>query len=120
MRKKKIIMEKFCDTCGKEAFDTCLCCGKDFCISHAKMLGIEYNHSVNFGGSDDGFFCKECDVELTNNSVHPLYRLHEAYKEISHLRNEGKEYCDKLEQRGDDAEKQLKYWLKETKKIVKS
>lgn len=113
-------MKKFCDICGKEAFDTCLCCSKDFCISHAKTNGVEYDNAVFFSGSNDGFFCKECDIELTNDSTHPLYRLHEAYKEITHLRNEAKEYRLKLEHRGNEAEHQLEYWLRETKKIVKT
>ncbi len=120
MKEKKTITIKRCDICKDEAFDTCLCCGKDFCIKHAKTMGIEYNHSVNFGSSDDGFFCKKCDIELTNDATHPLYRLHEAYKEIAHLRNEAKEYYKKLEQRGQEAEEHLRYWIKETKKIVKS
>lgn len=123
MRKKQTIINKYCDICAREeeAFDTCLCCGKDFCISHAKTMGVEYLFSVNFGGSGDGFFCKKCDIELSNdNTTHPLYRLHEAYKEIKYLRDEAKEYYKKLEKRGDEAEHHLQYWIKETKKIVKS
>lgn len=119
MRKAKTVVEKYCDICKKEAFDTCLCCGKDFCISHAKTMGVEYAHLVNFGGSDDGFFCKECDIELTNNLSHPLYRLHEAYKENAFLRDKTKAFYDKLEKDGNEATEHLRYWIKETKKIVK-
>ena len=120
MRKKQTVINKYCDICDKEAFNTCICCGKDFCITHAKNNGIDYRHSVNFGGSDDGFFCKVCDIELTNDNNHPLYRLHEAYKEIAHLRNEAKGFYDKLDKRGNDAEQQLRYWLKETKRLIKT
>ena len=120
MRKKKAVIIKCCDVCEKEAFDTCLSCGKDFCISHAKTMGIEYHHSLNFSGSDDGFFCKECDIELSNDNSHPLYRLHEAYKDIAHLRNEGKAWYKTFEKRGQEAEECLRYWRKETKTQVKS
>ena len=119
MKVKKIEIVKHCDICNKEAYTTCLSCGKDYCNKH-ENIGVEYQHSINFGGSDDGFFCNECDIEITNNTKHPLYQLHESYKEIDSLRKKAKAYYDQLEKNGNEAEQKLKYWIKQTKNIVKS
>jgi hypothetical protein len=119
MRIKRVETIKQCDVCHKEAFATCLCCGKDFCIEHETKEGIEYRHGLHIGGSDDGYFCNKCDIDITNDKKHPLYQLHESYKQIAHIREEEKAMFDAIQRKGDEAEAQLKYFIKQTKKLVR-
>lgn len=95
-----------CDCCEKEEhMETCINCKVEHCYACSKTEGKKYNHAVNFGGSSDGYYCRECDVELM--SVRNNAR-HMAYRKIDSLRNEAKAWSDDFKLRADAAENELK------------
>lgn len=84
------IDQRFCDFCNKEAYPwtVCLGCGKDLCPPigvEAKPHVIRYPHSVNCSGSNDGYYCVPCDVQLSETRSDPL---HQAYVAIKDYRDE--------------------------------
>ena len=106
MRKQKNIEVKICDYCGtdKSVYYTCLCCGKDACYECKKEVGVEYNHGVYFSGSDDGYFCNECD----QNPPEEFRKLHQLYKNIKALVFETTAFYEDFKKRTDKAESKLK------------
>ena len=92
---KKIIEEEaiFCDRCeGRADFpSTCRHCGSQHCYSCREKHGVEYNHAVHFSGSDDGYYCNECDAELQASKSDAL---HCAYLAIMALRQESKAFSE--------------------------
>ena len=103
--------ERRCDFCGAEAYDfnACLGCGKDICWQCQEKHGVKYVHGVHFSGSQDGWYCNECDSKLyaANDP------LHAAYSKIAYLRREEKAWYDDFEFRKTKAEKELQSILSE-------
>lgn len=100
---KEVIL---CDSCDKEAYvDTCLRCGAQHCYDCRKIKGVRYIHSVYFSGSNDGYYCNECDSILYSIGDN---KLHSAYVKIKNLRKESELFYDDFKKRTDEAEITLK------------
>lgn len=107
MKKTKQIEVDICDVCGKETelAYTCRRCDQIQCYECKKNHGVEYTHSVHFSGSGDGFYCKACDVKLTDYNTDPL---HNAYRAVAALKLESKTYYEDFKNRQDEAEAEVK------------
>jgi len=102
--KKSITKEVVCcDKCGEEVgySNPCMECGIEMCYDCRKIHGVEYNHAVHFSGSNDGLYCKPCDVKLTKSAND---KRHNAYLAVKSLRDELKEWSDKFKKRQNAAE----------------
>lgn len=106
MKKKITRVVEYCDKCEKEAaLYTCLCCGEMHCYECGVRHGVKYEHSIHFGGSGDGYYCKKCDTDLTMKATDPL---HMAYRGIRSLRNELNGWSVDFDRRRKAAEEYLK------------
>ena len=111
MRKQLLKTVRICNKCGSDehVYERCLECGLDHCYECKKQHGIEYNHAVNFGGSDDGYYCKECNEKLLSSRDN---ELHLAYLKIKKLRAEEQSWYAKFKSRKEKAETRVKTLLK--------
>ena len=113
---KKIIEKEvtICDCCKKENYlDKCLNCGVEHCHNCQKTQGVIFNHAVNFSGSDDGYYCNQCNGELSRSKQDPLYN---AYNKIKMLRDEAKKFYSIFDKKRKIAEHELGNLIKEHKK----
>ena len=102
---KKIIQKEasFCDECEEQIYvDSCLGCGIEHCQECREKMGVKYRHGVHTSGSGDGYYCKACDLKLSNSRVDPL---HNAYLAIKNLRAEEKAWWLSFNSRSEHAEK---------------
>jgi hypothetical protein len=87
----KVISEErhICDFCHKgEAYQytACLKCGKDCCYSCRDKVGfMEFKLGVYTGGTNDGYYCAECNAKAAATGDDELYN---AYVTIRSLRLE--------------------------------
>lgn len=105
---KKTVMKEvtLCDCCQKEGYLTaCINCKVEHCHDCTKTEGKTYVQAINYGGTGDGYYCKNCDIELMNVRNNPR---HAAYRKIASLRNEAKAWSDDFRARADEAENELK------------
>lgn len=106
---KKVIEKQIsvCDVCLKEDVyvRACLNCGKEMCWECQKKSGVEYSGSVYFSGSGDGFYCTDCNRELSSKANNPI---HNAYKHILRIKEEHKAWSDNFEERRKQAEQALR------------
>lgn len=110
MKKMVEVEQTFCDICGKEAWDPCLKCGKDFCWECKEKHGVIFPHSVTFSGSGDGFYCHDCEEKMASEKKDQLYL---AYLEIDLLRRQHKAWYEDFERRSGEAERYLEKLRKE-------
>lgn len=91
MKKDIIKTVTICDKCMQEAdyAQGCMKCGTHICYECSKHFGKHYQHGVYILGSGDGFYCTECDAEL---SLDESDDLHNAYVRIQRLRSEAEEW----------------------------
>lgn len=91
--KKSVTEDRFyCDVCGEEAYEwtKCFSCGKDLCPqsyfdSNPNPHAVRYPHGVYTSGSDDGYYCIPCDIQLSESKAD---LLHQAYVAIRTIRDE--------------------------------
>jgi len=105
--KKTVTVEKsFCDVCGKVAsgYQSCMSCGKEFCYKCEETEAVKYSHAINLSGSNDGFYCKDCDIKLINSKD----ELHSAYREIKRLKEEQTSWYNDFKCRSGFAELKVK------------
>ena len=104
MKKEVTKIVHCCDACGAAqdyGIDLCLGCGAEHCSACKKTHGVEYKHGVNFSGSDDGYYCHQCDARLTKSGED---KLHCAYRQIARLRVEGEAFSADFRKRVQTAE----------------
>ena len=108
--KKTITQEiECCDVCeAPNAHYNCTNCGKVFCYEHSKTETTEYPHGVSYGGSGDGRYCVDCDVDLIQSGD----KKHAAYRRIKRLRDEQRGWYEDFNARCKAAEKDLHELLK--------
>jgi hypothetical protein len=106
MKKKITIDATYCDACGlRDYVDPCLGgCGVEHCWRCQETQGVKYNHGVYFSGGGDGYYCRPCDMALSENGTNPL---HQAYQAIRALRDESAKFYADHEARTKVAEKNL-------------
>ncbi len=78
--KKQVLQEMTCcDRCdGEWAWHKCQACHKDLCNKCAVVYSL-YEHGVSSTPMPhDGFYCKQCDVEMND----PLHQAWVALKEF--------------------------------------
>jgi hypothetical protein len=105
--KKTIKKEvRFCDKCGKEdSYPTaCMKCGIEMCYECQEQHGKSYNHGIYVSGSGDGFYCKPCDLTLTESGRD---KRHNAYLAIKSLSDELEAWSANFKARQKSAEKAL-------------
>lgn len=107
---RKIVEKEvtFCDFCGAENYvEPCLKCGKEACWECKKKpeVGVEYSHAVYFCGGGDGFYCRPCDLALSESQADAK---HNAYVAIRSLRDELKGWQVSFEKRQKIAEEQVR------------
>lgn len=106
MKTTKTIEVECCDICKSESLTAvCDSCGKVLCWDHRDTHGVEYPHAVNFSGSGDGFYCKECDAKLLKSGKDKKYN---AYRAITALRDEYNAWRIAFNERKDAAEAYLR------------
>jgi len=88
----------FCDSCGKEADYPymCLGCKIEYCYDCEKKLMVEYQHAVNFRGSEDGYFCLKCSVTPPLKVRNLFYAYHEIAKLIAEAKSWSKEFDSRV------------------------
>jgi hypothetical protein len=105
---KKVMRKEveFCDGCNAETYVTaCMKCGVDHCWQCQEKWGVEYAHGVYVKGSGDGYWCKPCDVQMSESGSDELYL---AYVAIRQVRDEMIAFNAEWSQRKDAAESRLK------------
>jgi hypothetical protein len=92
-----------CDHCGNEDVipNTCLKCGKQFCLDCAQKHAVSYSPLVGCSGSSDGLYCKPCDARLARDGND---QLHTAYRAIASLQLEGEAWNRDFRNRSQAAE----------------
>jgi hypothetical protein len=95
-----------CNGCSKKlsSGQPCMGCGKIYCMDCDDKELTTFKHSLFFGGSDDGKFCKEC----LKNPPDKIVRLLEAYKEIKAIDNVWSDTYKSLEKKGERQEALIK------------
>lgn len=80
MKATKTVQYNKCDFCNdnNECWNRCLKCGKDVCYDCEQTAGVTYRHAEHVGGSDDGWYCHECDAQ-------PPDDLLEVYQSLAQL-----------------------------------
>lgn len=107
MKKIVEIEATFCDNCGADTYPhACRKCGAEYCYQCAAKpeIGTVYKHGVYVCGSGDGFYCRPCDIELSESKSDPL---HEAYVAVRTLRDEVTAFGEDFEARKKIAEQHL-------------
>lgn len=105
--KKTVTREvDFCDRCGKEQdyLVACLGCRMEVCWQCSEAVGVTYQHGVYFRGSGDGFYCRSCDIALSETNADPL---HVAYRAVRALRDEATASHNDFKRRQELAEGNL-------------
>ena len=99
---------RFCDECGKEeSLQICLGCGVEHCFECRRKMGVEYAHAVHCSGSEDGYFCHNCN----NAPPEEVKELHYAYQKIEALRDIEKNWHKNFDARIKVAEEALQALL---------
>ncbi len=115
MQIEKVVKVNICDVCGNETFgDKCIRCEIDHCYDCAKKLGVNYHGGVFSYGSNDGYYCLNCDKILTQKGSN---KLHSAYKTIKNLSDECETFNKRLGNRAKQAEDELTSLLRKRGKI---
>lgn len=117
MKETRTVEVSLCDVCKSDDgyLRSCDKCGRDFCFDCESQWMRKYSHSVHFGGSDDGYYCQDCDAESRASGD----LIHAAYRRIENLRHEEKAWYDNFKERVDVAEKELLALKNEKKKEKK-
>jgi hypothetical protein len=104
-----------CDKCGTETLyhKTCLKCGIEMCSECSEKLGVDFRHALYFMGSDDGFYCKPCDSELTKSQND---KLHNAYMSIRDFARESENWNHDFEIRRKTVENEIQRLLKKERR----
>ena len=101
-KKTKTVEYDDCDFCDsdEDCYTKCLGCGRDVCYECKKNKGTEYQYALHVSGSNNGYYCAECDKE-------PRDSLHRAYRDMLALIEESVVFSSGLRSRGDVIEKRI-------------
>ena len=105
---KKLVTREVdcCDRCESESFLThCKECNTAHCYDCRKEFGVGYQQGLYVQGSDDGYYCRTCDNELTKSGAD---ELHAAYLGIKRLRLELDAWSCDFERRKKKAEESVR------------
>jgi late competence protein required for DNA uptake (superfamily II DNA/RNA helicase) len=81
---KKLISTEInvCDFCEPKehlnqydhCYEKCVLCGKHVCSKCSEKVGKTFSMSVFFSGSGDAFYCNQCLISNSADSLLPLYK----------------------------------------------
>ena len=104
MKKLVELEATFCDGCKERTYvSPCLRCGIEHCWKCCKSLGTEYRYLCYGSGSGDGYYCRACDLILSQLNT----PMHRAYRKIASLQQENELFYADWKQRCKDAEAHL-------------
>ena len=107
--KKTITKEiEACDFCSgdKEAYHTCMKCGKKACYNCNEHRFKKLKHAVNFQGSMDGTYCHNCFSELLESKDNELFN---AYLKLQSLIEEYNTFYSPWKTRSRRAERDIEF-----------
>ena len=103
MKKTLPVELNYCDYCvaQHDYLTACMSCGIEHCYECRKKAGKEYKHSVCCSGSNDGYYCMQCDRKLSLAATDKRFL---AYREIESLCAEAAEWGAAFERKRKAAE----------------
>ena len=101
-KKTKTVEYDDCDFCDSDdcCCTKCLGCDRDVCYECKKNKGTEYQYALQVSGSNNGYYCAECDKE-------PGDSLHRAYRDMLALIEESEAFSSGLRSRGSVIERRI-------------
>jgi Zn-finger protein len=79
MKKKQIVIEKFCEICESKTNYSCHFCGKDYCTEHRITHAGRFN--ISTFASNEITVCNECVVLKKDNKEMQILLEIKAYRD---------------------------------------